>query len=328
MPNPKNKEIDNGEIPVSQKLTRTQIKQRQLRILLLAIVVVAVLAIAGAILYQTYMAPYQRVVLKVDDRVVKMDYFLKRCQLANDDIEATITQLEYEEIVKIEAKELGFSVADIEIEKALRSDAANSDNISESELTDEAFNKWYREQLKSTGLTNAQYRDTTRTSLMAVGIRNAIVSNIPDTLEQVHLHAIVVSSASEAAQVKVRLDGGEDFATVARQVSIDSSTNANGGDIGWVPEGLLTTYDSVIFSLNVGQISDPIVADSTSSTSAYLILMVSEKDAAHAVDENMKQSLSASSFSTWLSQQVSEHTITVNLDTTTQSWIEWQLAKE
>jgi parvulin-like peptidyl-prolyl isomerase len=327
MPNPKNKEIDNGEIPVSPKLTRTQIKQRQLRILLLAIVVVAVLAIAGAILYQTYMAPYQRVVLKVDDRVVKMEYFLKRCQLANDDIEATITQLEYEEIVKIQAKELGFSIADIQVEQALRSDAANSDNISESELTDEAFNKWYREQLKSTGLTNAQYRDTTRTSLMAVGIRNAIVSNIPDTLEQVHLHAIVVSSAAEAAQVKARLDGGEDFATVAQQVSIDSSSAPYGGDLGWAPKGLLS-FDDTIFSLNIGQISNPIAADPTSSTSAYLIFMVSEKDTARAVDENMKQSLAASSFSTWLTQQVSEHTITVNLDSTTQSWVEWQLAKE
>jgi cell division protein FtsL len=327
MPNPNDKQINNEEIPVNPKMTRAQIKQRQLRILLLAIIVVVILAVAGAILYQTYMAPYQRVVLKVDDKVVKMEYFLKRCQLANDDIASTITQLEYEEIVKINAKDLGLNVPDVDVEKALRSDAANSDNVSENGLTEDAFNKWYREQLKSTGLTNAQYRDTVRTSLMAVAIRNAIVSNIPDTLEQVHLHVIVVSSAAQAAQVKARLDGGENFAAVAQQVSIDSSSAPYGGDLGWAPKGLLP-YDDTIFSLNVGQISNPIAADSTSSSTAYLIFMVSEKDTARAVDATMKQNLAASSFSAWLKQQVSTHTIKVSLDDTTQSWVKWQLAKK
>jgi foldase protein PrsA len=326
MPNPNdNNEIDNAGLPVKPKLTRAQIKQRQLRGVILGMIVFAIAAIAGGFLYQTYMAPYQKVVLKVDNNVVKMGYFLKRCNLASDDIDSTITQLEYEEIVKIEVKKLGLDITDNEVDEALRNDAAGSDNISVDALTNDSFNKWFSGELKSTGLTGAQYRDTVRTSLMAVKIQNAIFSNLPDTAAQVHLHVIVVSSASQAVQVKARLANGEDFAAVARDVSIDTSTKDNGGDVGWVPEGLLTTYDSVIFSLNVGQVSDPVATDSSAST--LLIFMVSEKDAARAVDSTTKQALAASTFSAWLKAQISEHSITVNLNDTTRSWITWQLAK-
>ena len=327
MPNPNdNNEINNEDVPFKPKLTRAQVKQRQLRFLILGMIVLGVLVIAGAILYQTYLAPFQKMVLKVDDQVVKMQYFLTRCHLANDDIDTTITQLEYEEIVKIEVKKLGLSISDSEVNETLRDDAASSDNVSASALTNDAYNKWFASELKSTGLTGTQYKDTVRTSLMAVKIQNAIYSNLADTASQVHLHVIVVSSAAQAVQVKARLNNGEDFASVAKEVSIDSSTKDNGGDIGWIPQGLLTNYDSVIFSLNVGQISDPVATDSTSST--FLIFMVSEKDTARAVDSTMKQAMATSSFSAWLKDQITQHAITVDLSDTTRSWIKWQLAKK
>lgn len=50
--------------------------------------------------------------------------------------------------------------------------------------------------------------------------------------EQRHLRNIAVGSKEQADQVRARLDRGEDFAAVAKEVSLDTETKDNGGDLG------------------------------------------------------------------------------------------------
>ena len=59
--------------------------------------------------------------------------------------------------------------------------------------------------------------------------------NFFTTPAQYHLAQIVVGSQEEAERVLKRLYLGEDFATVAKEVSMDPSRK-QGGDMGWVPE--------------------------------------------------------------------------------------------
>lgn len=54
------------------------------------------------------------------------------------------------------------------------------------------------------------------------------------TPEKRHLRNIVVTSQAAAATVRAQLDGGADFATVARTASLDKSTKDQGGDLGTV----------------------------------------------------------------------------------------------
>jgi peptidyl-prolyl cis-trans isomerase C len=54
------------------------------------------------------------------------------------------------------------------------------------------------------------------------------------TPEQRHLRNIVVASQPEADDIVRRLGGGEDFAAVASQSSLDQSTRNSGGDLGWL----------------------------------------------------------------------------------------------
>lgn len=50
--------------------------------------------------------------------------------------------------------------------------------------------------------------------------------------EQRHVRNIAVASEEQARQVRARLDRGEDFAVVAREMSIDTETKDKGGDLG------------------------------------------------------------------------------------------------
>jgi len=56
-----------------------------------------------------------------------------------------------------------------------------------------------------------------------------------------------------------RIKGGEAFDAVAREVSEDPGSAANGGDLGFFSRGLMTpAFEEVAFSLPVGQLSEPV----------------------------------------------------------------------
>ncbi len=317
---------DNDNSVVSPRITRAQAKRRQLNILLTTIAGIIILAAGAVILYQLIMAPYQRVVLKVDDTAVRMDYFLRRARLSNDDIDAALQQLTYEQIVKIESEKMDLVVTNLEIDKALL-EAAASENVTADNLKDPAYKTWYRDQLKSTDLTAAQYRDRVRVNLLAQKIQSAITASLGDTAEQVHLYTIVLGSANNANQAKARLEAGEPFASVAQSMSLDTSSKEAGGDWGWVPKGIFTSFDDTIFNLEIGQASK-ILVDSSSSTTYYYIFMVSEKDPARPLEDTVKMTLGYNGFIAWLQGQAAEHDIEYPMTSDTRAWVVWQLAKK
>lgn len=63
----------------------------------------------------------------------------------------------------------------------------------------------------------------------------------------------------KAMKIKHRLLGGEDFSTVAKEVSEDPSAQSNGGDLGYYTVfQLVYPFENAIYSTPIGEISDPI----------------------------------------------------------------------
>lgn len=88
--------------------------------------------------------------------------------------------------------------------------------------------------------------------------------------KEVHARHILIrvpagdEKASKAAEDKIkaviaRLKKGEDFATVAKEVTEDPSGKANGGDLGYFSkEQMVPEFATVAFKLDKGQISEPV----------------------------------------------------------------------
>lgn len=75
---------------------------------------------------------------------------------------------------------------------------------------------------------------------------------------EVRLSQIVVKNEEEAKKVYERVDKGEDFAEVAKELSKDEKTKASGGDMGFFKKGQLSPQiENVAFSLKKGQVSMP-----------------------------------------------------------------------
>jgi peptidyl-prolyl cis-trans isomerase C len=72
----------------------------------------------------------------------------------------------------------------------------------------------------------------------------------------------LVETEDEAKKVVERLKKGEDFAALAKELSKDTGSAAQGGDLGFVPSGsFVEAVDKAVFSLSIGQISDPVQSD-------------------------------------------------------------------
>ncbi|MDB5622479.1 MAG: peptidylprolyl isomerase [Devosia sp.] len=77
--------------------------------------------------------------------------------------------------------------------------------------------------------------------------------------DEIHASHILVENEDEAKAIKAELDGGADFAAIAKEKSIDPGA-ANGGDLGFFSAGMMVPqFEEAAFALTEpGQVSDPV----------------------------------------------------------------------
>lgn len=81
-------------------------------------------------------------------------------------------------------------------------------------------------------------------------------------LTEVCARHILVGTAEEAAEAKDRLEGGEDFAAVAGEVSVDPSAADNGGDLGCAPaERYVPEFAEATTTAEIDSITDPVESE-------------------------------------------------------------------
>ena len=77
--------------------------------------------------------------------------------------------------------------------------------------------------------------------------------------EEVHARHILLASEADAVAVKAELDGGADFAELARTRSTDPSAKSNAGDLSWFRWGIMVPgFQDSAFALEPNQISGPV----------------------------------------------------------------------
>lgn len=79
----------------------------------------------------------------------------------------------------------------------------------------------------------------------------------PETKEY-HAAHILVKTEEEAKDLKTQIDGGADFAELAKQHSSDGAA-AGGGDLGWFSQGMMVKpFEDAVLAMEVGNVSDPV----------------------------------------------------------------------
>ena len=268
-----------------------------IRTIIIAALVVAVIGvIAGIAIYRDRVAPFRATILVVGDASIDMKYFLKRARLGGGDPFTMLEILTREEIIKQVAPKPPYNIdiQEEDIDQFLRDIArGESDEMDEGD-----FKEWYRQQLNESLLSDSEFRALATVGLLTLRLREYLAEKVPTVAEQVYLHMIPVTEFDVAGSVKERLEAGEDFAQLAREMSSDGVLKENGGDFGWVPRvALLPSLAKTAFDeLEIGAPSNPLYLDDQN----FVIIMVSEKVPAREIDGDSLQMIKANALDEWL----------------------------
>jgi foldase protein PrsA len=175
-----------------------------------------------------------------------------------------------DELIAQDAEQNGVSVSDTTVED-------DFEKVKENYDSDEAW----QAALKASGYTEDQFRDAIRMQYLSDGLKEKVVSRRDPTDEELQQYVnenassyngkrfsviTIDKSDSELAQTTLtRLQSGEDFAAVAREVSTDEETASNGGDMGWTSlnSDIPSAYTDALATMNEGDISGIIETDTS-----------------------------------------------------------------
>lgn len=118
------------------------------------------------------------------------------------------------------------------------------------------------EYLKDRALRRAYFADAIAAGVTEEQVRAEYDKYVAQFQPQEEIHAahILVETKEEADAIEAELKGGADFATIAKEKSIDPGSGANGGDLGFFSKGMMVPeFETAAFALaNPGDISAPV----------------------------------------------------------------------
>lgn len=229
--------------------------------------------------------------------------------------ESTLDELIDNELVRQKAEAEGLSVSADEVEETISEDLRNAFSPAAQEpLTDteqlptptpvpqERIDEFYNSILDNMHLTDSAFRKIVQRDLLRGKVQDLLASEVPTTGLVIDLQLIQTETEEEAILAKERIEGGEDFAIVAQEVSTDTLTAADGGNLGWVtPSQLSSRYgedlEAFVLSSEVGKLG------LVESNGMYYVILVSDRDENGPLPSEVLNVQQNSALSDWLEEQ-------------------------
>lgn len=251
-----------------RQLSHWQRQRRRQRIILGlgALIVATVLGIMGVGWFISTYQPLHQVVVKVNNTEFNMDYYVKMLEFYGkgqpvnyiyalaDEIVVVIGR---NELIRRGALGLGIVVSDQEAEEELASH-------------DPPFND--------------AHRDIVRTQLLVSKLLDRrFEQTVPMLAEQRHIMAMFLESESQAAEVRARVEAGEDFADLAAELSLDGFSKDEDGDLGWHPEDIFVELLATsipaeyAFGLETGVLSQPLSDETKIKRVGYWLVKILDR---------------------------------------------------
>jgi len=251
-----------------RQLSRWQQQQKRQRIVM-GIGIFIIAAVAGTVgtgWYINQYRPLHQTAITVNDTEFNMDYYVKMLKHYGGGrpnsylysiADGVVQIIERTELIKQGAMELGISVSNVEIDEKLKS-------------YDPPLGK--------------DYRDVAGAEILLKKLSDEhFEQKVPVFAEQRHIMAMLLESENQVTEVRARLESGEDFGELAGELSLESFSKANNGDLGWRSEDVLTELLSTsipgdyAFDSDVGLSSKPIYDQEINKGVGYWLLEVLEK---------------------------------------------------
>lgn len=117
----------------------------------------------------------------------------------------------------------------------------------------EGFNTQFsdaQERMQKLGLKEKDYLEFFDLQVLERKLLDDLTAELPRVEKQVWARHILVADEVTALTVIERLNSGEDFAVLAKELSTDTGSAQNGGDLGWFGSGaMVAEFETAAFAL-------------------------------------------------------------------------------
>ncbi len=149
--------------------------------------------------------------------------------------------------------------------------------------------------------------------------------------ENVHIKVMLLGTEEEAEKIKAKLEAGEDFDNLAKELSQHLESKDKGGDLGWKTKEELETigirFSKVTLALEKGQVSEPVRDGSVQTKGGYWLIKVLDKDQNRQIEADALEKLKNQAFNDWFSELKDNSKLENYVDEKKRSWAIARISK-
>lgn len=270
--------------------------EREVRGVVLGGLTLVLLVIVGALAWNWYADAVLRprsAVITVGDEKFSLSYYADRLgdfTAENQDVgsqllieQALLSKLEEEGLTMAVARDRGIALSEADVTQAIATRLGVPVGG-----TGSPFDARYRAELKTTGMSDTNYRRLVRAELADTRLREQLRAEVGETGELVTLRGAALATREEAEAVLKRVQGGENLGTVAQTVSIDTTSKVNDGLLTAAPPPLLP--DALKAAIE-GRAAGTLIENVVEVEGRFWVLKVETRDPAGAYNESHKEQL-------------------------------------
>lgn len=162
------------------------------------------------------------------------------------------------------------------------------------------------ENLEKFGFDQGYYREFYEYQLLLTKLKEEVTADVATTDTQVWARHILVEDEETAKGVIQSLQEGKDFAELARALSTDTGSGAQGGDLGWFGKGaMVAEFEAAAFALEK---SGDITTEPVQSSFGFHIIQLIDKQERPLTAEQL-QSAKDAAFDEWLTTIREEYSV-------------------
>ena len=275
-----------------------------------AVVIGLLIGLAMAILGYAFLADYLETqgrpgstALQVDDTRYRLDHFSNRLRMYVDQnggpgVVDSVTALSQvpillirEEVVRRFAGEFDVTASEEEILEEIATRLGIT-------ADDETFEVVYQQELDRSGLAELEFRDMIEAAVLQVKLLEMFEAELSPSAESVRYRQILVSEQATADDIKQQIEDGADFAALAAENSLDVATKDEGGEVGWLPRGVLdASTEELVFALEPDEITTIPLPE------GVMLIEMEEKAEDRKVEEDRRTPLANRAFSEWVEEK-------------------------
>jgi len=282
------------EAKTKRKATSEEVNRRWIIGGVLAVILIAV-GFIGFGWYQSEIKPLDKTVLRVEETKYNLAHLERRMELEldtggnfsrNDSSllnlpDFVLASLEGEAALLAGLDDLELEVTDEDVAAEIRSRGGLADDVEPSVFADEVKN-----QVEESGLKQNEYELMIRAFLAEQKVRDYFLFLGPTDEEQVRGRMIIVEDEETARGAIERIEGGEDFMSVAEEVTLDP----NLVQLDWFPRGgeptVFEDVEDYFFEGELNTLSGPIHL-----RDFYYVVEVQERDPSRELSEEDREAV-------------------------------------